>query len=41
TELYIIDALWPDFGRRELFGAIADYQQRERRFGKIGKGKPR
>lgn len=39
TELYIIDALWPDFGRRELFEAIANYQQRERRFGKIGKGK--
>ncbi len=39
TELYIIDALWPDFGRKELFEAIAEYQRRERRFGKIGKGK--
>lgn len=38
TELYIIDTLWPDFGRRELYEAIDDYQQRERRFGKIGKG---
>lgn len=37
TELHIIDALWPDFGRRELFEAIADYQQRERRFGRISK----
>ena len=37
TELHIIDTLWPDFGRRELFEAIADYQQRERRFGRISK----
>jgi len=37
TELYIIDTLWPDFGRQELFTAIQDYQQRERRFGKVGK----
>ncbi len=37
TELYIIDTLWPDFGRRELFEAVADYQRRERRFGKISK----
>jgi len=36
TELYIIDTLWPDFGRRELFEAILDYQGRERRFGSIG-----
>lgn len=35
TELYIIDTLWPDFGRKELFEAILDYQQRERRFGKL------
>ncbi len=34
TELYIIDTFWPDFGKQELFEAIADYQQRERRFGK-------
>lgn len=37
TELCIVDALWPDFGRRELFEAIIDYQKRERRFGKVGK----
>ncbi len=37
TELHIIDTLWPDFGRRELFEAIVDYQKRERRFGKVGK----
>jgi len=41
TELYIIDTLWPDFGRQELFEAIADYQRRERRFGRIGKRKRR
>lgn len=35
TELYIIDTLWPDFGREKLFEAVADYQKRERRFGKI------
>lgn len=35
TELYITDVLWPDFGRKELFAAIIDYQGRERRFGKI------
>ena len=34
TELYVIDTLWPDFGRKELFKAILDFQQRERRFGK-------
>lgn len=37
TELYIIDTLWPDFGREELFKAIVDYQKRERRFGKISR----
>ncbi|PWB68388.1 isoprenyl transferase [candidate division GN15 bacterium] len=35
TELYIIDTLWPDFGRKELFEAILEYQTRERRFGKV------
>ena len=35
TELHIIDTLWPDFGRRELFEAVLDYQGRERRFGKV------
>jgi undecaprenyl diphosphate synthase len=35
TELYIIETLWPDFGKKELYEAILDYQQRERRFGKV------
>jgi undecaprenyl diphosphate synthase len=34
TELWITDTLWPDFRRRHLFEAIADYQRRERRFGR-------
>ncbi|MFI5245626.1 MAG: isoprenyl transferase [Gemmatimonadales bacterium] len=35
TELYISNVLWPDFGRRELYGAILDYQNRDRRFGRV------
>ncbi|MDR1878410.1 MAG: isoprenyl transferase [Bacteroidales bacterium] len=34
TELYFTDVLWPDFSKEELYKAIADYQTRERRFGK-------
>ena len=33
TELYVTETLWPDFDRKELLRAIADYQSRERRFG--------
>ena len=35
TELFISRVLWPDFGRRELFEAILDFQNRERRFGRV------
>lgn len=35
TELYIIDTLWPDFGKKELYDAVLAYQKRERRFGSI------
>src|SRR5689334_17980751 len=35
TELYISRVLWPDFGRRELYEAILDFQSRERRFGRV------
>jgi undecaprenyl diphosphate synthase len=35
TELYNTAVLWPDFTRQTLFGAILDYQRRERRFGKV------
>jgi undecaprenyl diphosphate synthase len=33
SELYVTDTLWPDFKRTNLLEAIADYQNRERRFG--------
>ncbi|MBX3163180.1 MAG: isoprenyl transferase [Bacteroidetes bacterium] len=36
AEFYFTDVLWPDFRKQEFFKAIADYQQRERRFGKTG-----
>ena len=35
TEIHITNTFWPAFGRKELLMAISDYQQRERRFGKI------
>jgi undecaprenyl diphosphate synthase len=35
AELYISPVLWPDFSRRELFEAIRDFQNRERRFGRV------
>ena len=35
TELYISPVLWPDFSRRELYEAILDYQNRDRRFGRV------
>lgn len=34
SELYFTDTFWPDFNKEELYKAIYDYQQRERRFGK-------
>ncbi|MGV8946317.1 MAG: isoprenyl transferase [Lutibacter sp.] len=34
AELYFTDTLWPDFRKENLFEAIVNYQQRERRFGK-------
>ncbi|MEH1766430.1 isoprenyl transferase [Nostoc sp.] len=34
-EIYITDALWPDFNRAEFHRALCAYQQRERRFGKV------
>jgi undecaprenyl diphosphate synthase len=34
AELYFTNVHWPDFGKAELFNAIIDYQNRERRFGK-------
>jgi len=35
TELWVTPTLWPDFARRELYLAIRDFQQRDRRFGRV------
>jgi len=34
AELYFTDILWPDFNKQHYYEALADYQKRERRFGK-------
>lgn len=34
SELYFTEKLWPDFTKEDLYHAIFDYQNRERRFGK-------
>jgi undecaprenyl diphosphate synthase len=39
SELWITDTLWPDFRRKHLYHAIMDYQERERRFGRISTGR--
>ncbi len=35
TEICVTDTLWPDFGKDEFIRILKDYQQRERRFGKV------
>lgn len=35
TEFYFLDMFWPEFGKKELYEAIYDYQNRERRFGLV------
>jgi len=35
AELYFTNTLWPDFKGEDFYKAIVNYQQRERRFGKI------
>ena len=35
AELYFTEVLWPDFNEEEFYKAILNYQNRERRFGKI------
>jgi undecaprenyl diphosphate synthase len=37
AELHFADVLWPEFGERDLYEAIASFQSRERRFGLVGK----
>ncbi len=34
AELYFTNTLWPDFKKEDLFEALLNYQNRERRFGK-------
>ncbi|HOU01901.1 MAG TPA: isoprenyl transferase [Bacteroidales bacterium] len=34
TEFYFTEVLWPDFGKEDFYGALIDFQKRERRFGK-------
>ncbi|MCB9202579.1 MAG: isoprenyl transferase [Flavobacteriales bacterium] len=34
SELYFTDVLWPDFKKEDLYKAVLNYQNRERRFGK-------
>ena len=34
AELYFTETLWPDFKKEDLFKALINYQNRERRFGK-------
>ena len=36
TELFFTPVLWPDFRKHDLYEAILAYQERERRFGKLG-----
>ncbi len=35
AELYITEAFWPDFDRKEFHQALSAYQRRDRRFGKV------
>ena len=35
SEIYITNKYWPEFRENELLIAVKDYQQRERRFGKV------
>ena len=34
AELYFTDTLWPDIRKKDLYDAVYDFQNRERRFGK-------
>ncbi|KRO87986.1 MAG: UDP pyrophosphate synthase [Cryomorphaceae bacterium BACL29 MAG-121220-bin8] len=39
AELFFTNILWPDFRKEDFFKAIIEYQNRERRFGKISEQK--
>ena len=38
TEMYITDCFWPAFRREQLYEAVRDFQNRERRFGRVDSG---
>ncbi len=40
SELYFTDIYWPEFRKAHLYEAIINYQNRERRFGKISEQLP-
>jgi len=35
SEIYVTETLWPDFREKQFLEALAQYQQRERRFGRV------
>ena len=35
SEMYIAQEFWPNFRRKQLYAAVADFQKRERRFGMV------
>jgi undecaprenyl diphosphate synthase len=35
TEIFVTEKLWPDFGKDDLRGAIAEFNKRQRRYGGI------
>jgi hypothetical protein len=41
AEIYVTEALWPDFSRARLIEALVDYQKRERRYGGLGSARAR
>ncbi len=40
AEIVISPVLWPDFGRANLYAAIREYQNRDRRFGRVPAAAP-
>jgi len=36
SEIFVTPTLWPDFSREELLQILQNFQNRDRRFGKVG-----
>ena len=36
AEIYFTETMWPDFRKKAFLQALAEYQSRERRFGRTG-----